>query len=182
MAIGEAVGIFCAIFGFSLMVFFVRGIAISREFERMPTLKEVFLRAALSEKTAKSLRRGCSLLWGLALFLLLVFLNTAATHGVVTDNVHDDEKRSAASAFFGMNSFFLLLFSFYLRQIFFNALCRPNYLRELQEKGKQLNNIEENSLFFKEYGFFLSFKGRKKKTVSYLTIAGTLFAVLSVFT
>jgi len=90
-------------------------------------------------------------------------------------------KVSAASAFFVMTSFFLLLFSFHLRQIFFNGLYRPNYLRELKEKGKQPNNLEENALFVKEFGFFLNFNGREKKIVSCLTMAGMLSAVFSVF-
>jgi len=181
MTSGEKIVFLYIIFGFPLAILPIRGIAISRELERMPTLKEICLGAALNTKAAKSLRRGCLLLWGLALFMLIVFLHASATSEIATADAHHNEQRSAASALFGMTSCFLLVFSFHLRQIFFNGLCRPSYLRELKEKGKQPNNIEENSLFFKEFGFFLNFNGREKKIVSYLTIAGMLSAVLSVF-
>jgi len=179
MTTGEKIICLYIVFGFPLASSFIRGVAISRDLERMPTLKEFFLGTALSVKVAKSLRRGCLLLWGIALFMLFVFFNASRTPEVVmADN---NGKVSAASAFFVMTSFFLLLFSFHLRQIFFNGLYRPNHLRELKEKGKQPNNFEENALFVKEFGFFLNFNGREKKIVSCLTIAGMLSAVLSVF-
>jgi len=179
MTLGKEIVYFYVIFCLSLGVLFARGIVISREFERMPKLKEIFLGAALSAKAAKSLRKGCLVIWGFALFLLVMFL--LAGTKTATADAHYNDKISAVSAFFIVTSVFLFVFSFHLRQIFFNGLYRPNYLRELKEKGKQPNNLEENALFVKEFGFFLNFNGREKKIVSCLTIAGMLSAVLSVF-